>query len=61
MRSAIEMAHAIGAKVVTEGVECEWQLDLVRELGVDLIQGYLIARPMPPDQLLTWLQERSQD
>ncbi|MBE1161760.1 sensor domain-containing phosphodiesterase [Dyella acidiphila] len=41
----IRLAHALGMSVTAEGVETEEQLHALRNLGCDLIQGYLIARP----------------
>jgi EAL domain-containing protein (putative c-di-GMP-specific phosphodiesterase class I) len=46
-----EMARALGARVVAEGVETEEQLRGVRKLGCELAQGYLFARPLPPDEI----------
>jgi EAL domain-containing protein (putative c-di-GMP-specific phosphodiesterase class I) len=46
-----EMARALGARVVAEGVETEDQLARVRELGCEMAQGYLFARPLPPDEI----------
>ncbi len=54
IRMMIELGHHLGLVVVTEGVDATSQLDTLRELGSDLIQGYLIARPMPADQLAAW-------
>jgi diguanylate cyclase len=46
----IELAHDLGAVVVGEGVETLAQLDVLRELGCDAAQGFLIGRPAPwPD------------
>ena len=42
-----QLAWSMDAQVVAEGVETEEELDVVRSLGMDLIQGYLIARPTP--------------
>ncbi len=44
-------AHATGAMIVAEGVETQPEADAVRMLGVDLAQGYVFARPGPPDSL----------
>jgi diguanylate cyclase (GGDEF)-like protein len=52
----ISLAQACGLKVVVEGVETEEHQDLLRNLGCDLLQGYLLAKPLPPDQLRTALQ-----
>lgn len=46
-RAIIEMGHGMGMKVLAEGIETEEQLQLLRELGCDQGQGYLLARPMP--------------
>jgi EAL domain-containing protein (putative c-di-GMP-specific phosphodiesterase class I) len=40
------MSHALGLRVVAEGVETESELAVLREIGVDDVQGYLFARPM---------------
>jgi len=42
----VAMAAALGLRTVAEGVEREEQLEAVRGLGVDLVQGYLLARPV---------------
>jgi diguanylate cyclase (GGDEF)-like protein/PAS domain S-box-containing protein len=43
----VSLAHALGLAVVAEGIETLGQLELLRELGCDLAQGYLLARPAP--------------
>jgi len=45
VRSIIEMAHAIGLRVVTEGIERESQAEILRALGCDEVQGYLFGGP----------------
>ncbi len=49
----MELARALGFKVVAEGLETEGQLRTIRELECDLVQGYLFAPPVPPDELLS--------
>lgn len=46
-----ELASALGHKVVAEGVETPEQLNLVRELKCDLVQGYVYSRPLPQTTL----------
>lgn len=55
----IAMGHSLHMKVVAEGVETMAQAEFLHGLGCDEIQGYLISRPLPADQLLAWLVERS--
>lgn len=55
LESSMDMAHKLHLATVAEGVETELDLKLVRSLGCDLIQGYLIAKPMPVKDLLVWL------
>ncbi|HWL71924.1 MAG TPA: EAL domain-containing protein [Geminicoccus sp.] len=43
----VNLAHSLGKRVIAEGVETERQLQFLRELGCDEVQGYVLARPMP--------------
>ena len=45
----VSLAHALGLVAVAEGIETDGQLAQLRELGCDLGQGYLLARPAPAD------------
>jgi diguanylate cyclase (GGDEF)-like protein len=45
LRAMLDMAHVLGSRVVAEGIENEQQLELLRSIGVDYLQGYFIARP----------------
>jgi diguanylate cyclase (GGDEF)-like protein len=47
----VELGHALGLDVIAEGVETEAQLDRLRELGCDAVQGYAIGRPVSEDEL----------
>lgn len=52
----VDMAHAIGATVLAEGVETREQWTLAHTLGCDIAQGYLIAHPLPGDELAELVQ-----
>jgi diguanylate cyclase (GGDEF)-like protein len=54
--STIELAHNMGLKVVAEGVETQEAWNLLRRLGCDLVQGYLISRPLTPTDTATFLR-----
>ena len=47
IRPIVDLAHGMYMRVIAEGVEEPSQLDLVKELGVDEIQGFLLGRPSP--------------
>ena len=47
VRAMVSLAHNLGLEVVAEGVETEAQRALLEEIGVDVLQGYLLARPQP--------------
>ncbi|WP_250445814.1 EAL domain-containing protein [Actinotalea sp. C106] len=51
LAGVVNAAHALGLAVVAEGVEREAQLVQIRELGMDAAQGYLLARPVPAEEL----------
>jgi EAL domain-containing protein (putative c-di-GMP-specific phosphodiesterase class I) len=55
VRSIIELGHALGLRVVAEGVEDEATRQRLRELGCDHAQGWHIGGPMPAGEALDWL------
>jgi diguanylate cyclase (GGDEF)-like protein len=57
VHSTVDLAHNLGLRVVAEGVEDNEILQRLTELGCDMIQGYHICRPMPPDEMLRFLRE----
>ena len=58
LASTIEMARKLKLSTVAEGVETQADLDLVRGLGCDLVQGWFIAKAMPVAQLIEWLHAK---
>ena len=59
VRSTIDLGHAMGLKVVAEGVEDESTLRMLRTLGCDLAQGYLLSRPLPAREFSDWVTARA--
>ncbi len=55
VHATIDLAHNLGLKVVAEGVETEYALNLLNSLNCDYAQGYYLSRPIPADELVTWL------
>lgn len=56
--SCVHLAHTLGLRAVAEGVEDDHQLAALAALGCDVVQGYGISRPVPPDALVAWLGTR---
>jgi EAL domain-containing protein (putative c-di-GMP-specific phosphodiesterase class I) len=61
IQSIVELAHGLGLTATAEGVETLDQLRLIRELGCDIAQGYLIAPPLGPEALKGWKQKFRRD
>lgn len=55
VRTIVDLARYLKLRVVTEGVETDDQLNLVRELGCDMIQGYYYSKPLPINEIELWL------
>ena len=54
------LAHKLGLDVVAEGVETEAQLKYLRSIGCEKIQGYLISRPLPADEVEQFIRNNPQ-
>ena len=59
-RAIVCLAHSLDIRVMAEGVETREQLDFLRDLGCDEIQGYLVSHPMPADETALFLAGKSQ-
>jgi predicted signal transduction protein with EAL and GGDEF domain len=57
----VKLAHALGLKVVAEGVETAAQRQILEQLGCDELQGFLFARPMTARALLLWAMDDRQE
>ena len=53
----INLAHALKIRVVSEGIETKAQLEFLRELGCDEIQGYLVSKPISHSQVETFFNK----
>jgi EAL domain-containing protein (putative c-di-GMP-specific phosphodiesterase class I) len=56
VRSIIELAHALGFRVIAEGVESYETWERLAELGADFIQGYVLTQPLPEGEFADWLR-----
>ncbi|MDQ6916549.1 MAG: EAL domain-containing protein [Pseudomonadota bacterium] len=56
VRSTIDLAHNMGLSVVAEGVEDEQTLERLRGMGCDMVQGYLLSRPMGVAETAVWMR-----
>ena len=56
VRSTIDLAHNMGLTVVAEGVEDDATLERLRALGCDMVQGYLLSRPLAATDMVAWMR-----
>lgn len=56
VRAITKLSHALGLGIVAEGVETQAQLDILRRLGCDELQGFLLAKPMSARHMQAWLE-----
>ena len=59
VRSVIDLAHNFDLKVVAEGVEDNATLKELKQMGCDLVQGFVISPAMPAGALLNWLRRHN--
>jgi EAL domain-containing protein (putative c-di-GMP-specific phosphodiesterase class I) len=55
VRSIVELGHNLSLRVVAEGVETPQAYEALQACGCDVAQGFLLARPMPVEELSRWL------
>jgi len=60
IRAIISLAHSLDMSVAAEGVETYAQVEFLRQLNCDHVQGYYFARPMPWGQLVQFLRNQRQ-
>jgi diguanylate cyclase len=61
VRSIVDLGHTLRLHVVAEGVESDVVWEILRSLGCDSAQGYVLARPMPVEQLGHWLENAAHE
>ncbi|RKZ36433.1 MAG: hypothetical protein DRQ37_04145, partial [Gammaproteobacteria bacterium] len=57
LESSISLGKKLDMSIVAEGAETQEEWDLVAELGVDLVQGYFVAKPMPGEEIAPWVEK----
>jgi diguanylate cyclase (GGDEF)-like protein/PAS domain S-box-containing protein len=60
LQAIVTMGHALGLKVLAEGVETHEQVRVLREHGCDEVQGYLFSKPVSAEQLIGMLRKSDQ-
>lgn len=57
--AVVDLAHQLQMTATVEGVESEAARQVAADLGVDEVQGFLVARPLPPAELAAWFAART--
>jgi len=61
VQTTITLATSLGMRTVAEGVETQEEVDVLKELGCDALQGYLIHRPASAPEIGKWLATAGSD
>ncbi len=56
VQGIIDLSHGLDKKVLAEGVETKEHIDVLHQMGIDMVQGYEVAHPMPSELLVLWLR-----
>lgn len=60
-KAVVALGQSLQMKVVAEGVETEAQMNFLRELGCNDMQGWYLSRALPSEELVPWLRERHRE
>ncbi|HEX7990599.1 MAG TPA: EAL domain-containing protein, partial [Stenotrophomonas sp.] len=55
-QAIVHLGHALGMRVVAEGVETPAEAAMLKQQGCDELQGYLYSRPLRPREMVQWLR-----
>ncbi len=58
LEQVVSMAHKLKLGLLAEGVETQEQIDLLRKIGCDQVQGYYYAKPMPEESFFALLKKQ---
>jgi diguanylate cyclase (GGDEF)-like protein len=58
VKTMVELSHGLGKRVLAEGVETQEQLQLLRNIGCDAVQGYFISKPISEQEFTKYLKPR---
>lgn len=58
VKTMVELSHGLGKRVLAEGVETQQQLQLLRNIGCDAVQGYFISRPISEEEFTKYLKRK---
>ncbi len=58
VKSMIKLSHGLGKRVLAEGVETKEQLQLLRQLGCDAVQGFFVNKPLAEEKFTDYLSQR---
>lgn len=56
LQTSVDLARRMGLHTIAEGAESQDDWDVLAETGVDLVQGYFVAKPMPPEDIPGWIE-----
>ena len=60
VKTMIKLAHGLGKRILAEGVESKMQMELLRSMSCDAIQGYYLAKPLPEQEALQFCRKDGQ-
>ena len=59
VKTVVDMAHSMDLRIIAEGIETKQQMDEMKSLGVDYLQGYYFSHPLPEHEILKFLQQNN--